>query len=494
MVLAPVLRRLNPVDSAAIKFVAVRFIAIVAVFTAVTPIAFAAEAHESAAVLAAEAPVSTGALVDEAEAPAWASALADEAEAPVSAAALVDEVEAPVSAAALIDEAALPVDATIQSAEDAVATGSVLDVHPATNISQLRPAEQGEAVSIWHIPHPDDETIGMAGGIMADAAAGRRNIIIMYTNGESSDVRFVLNGFVRSRLHGRRLNPAADGYEPLDRTALGHARVREAVAALAWLGVEPDDIWLVGLPDGGVTVDAALDVIHALDERYPHAAHRTTSLSDPHPDHRSLARALYIFRDKRRSAGTPPDVRFYSVYTYGRQPEHRTRGLEKVRVANPDAKARALAEYGVWAPSEGRFAIGMLSVPRLLARAATDPFEYVEPIPHVLSARHTLRHRVDVTIFQDKAVLHMALGRGLQLRFGVTFSGSVPPPALVYEAPAALNAVKFRFGVAPTDWRLSGVRASLAGLALFDRFLVEYEPSLSHAGSGSLRVGWRIRL
>src|SRR5690625_2999268 len=100
MVLAPVLRRLNPVDSAAVKFFAASFIAVVAVFTAVTPIAFAAEAHESAAVLAAEAPVSTGALVDEVEAP-------------VSAAALVDEVEAPVSAAALIDEGALPVDATI---------------------------------------------------------------------------------------------------------------------------------------------------------------------------------------------------------------------------------------------------------------------------------------------------------------------------------------------------------------------------------------------
>lgn len=367
---------------------------------------------------------------------------------------------------------------------------------PATDITQLRPAGPDEAVAIWHIPHPDDETIGMAGGIMADAVDGRRNIVVLYTNGEASDVRLILNGLVRSPLHGRRLDPPAEGYEPLDKTAFGLARVREAVAALAWLGVDPADIWTVGLPDGGVTVDAALQIVTALDERYPHAAHRTTALGDPHPDHRSLARALYTFLDaKRRSEVTPPpDVRFYSVYTYGRPPEQRDHRLAAVPVWDSDAKSRAVAEYGVWSPSEGRFAIGMLSVPRLLVESAADPFEYVEPTPDVISTRHVLRRRADVTIFQNKAAVHVAIHARLQLRLGVTFTGNVRPPAILYEAPTVLNAVQLRFGVAPTDWRLSGLRASVAGLVLFDRLLLEYEPPRPSQDRGLVRVGWRYRL
>lgn len=398
----------------------------------------------------------------------------------------------PAVVAAWVAAAALASGAGVASAADFTAGPPAV---PVADIAQLRPARPDEKVAVWHIPHPDDETIGMAGGIMADAAEGMRNIVVIYTNGEASDVRWILNGLVPSPLHGRRLNPAEEGYEPLDKTAFGLARVREAVAALERLGVEATDVWTVGLPDGEVTVDAALGVIRALDQRYPHAAHRTTSLSDPHPDHRSLARALYTFlNDKRRGAERPPDVRFYSVYTYHRPADRRAGGLSAVPVHDSDAKAQALAEYGVWAPDRGRFAIGMLSVPRLLAEAAGDPFEYVEPPPERIPLRHVLRRRADLTVFQNKAAVHVALQGRLQLRVGVTFAGDVRPPALLYEAPTPINAVKFRVGVAPTDWRLSGIRASHAGVAVFDRLLLEYEPPGDGQSPGLLRVGWRFRL
>jgi len=71
-------------------------------------------------------------------------------------------------------------------------------------------------VTVWHIPHPDDETLGMAGGILAARAAGRRNVVVLYTQGGNSDVRLVLNGVFFCRIHGRYHDPLAEGYHPLD--------------------------------------------------------------------------------------------------------------------------------------------------------------------------------------------------------------------------------------------------------------------------------------
>lgn len=390
-----------------------------------------------------------------------------------------------------------------------------------THIENMRPAQAGEAVSIWHIPHPDDETIGMAGAMMADAREGRRNIVVFYTDGEASDVRLVLNGLIYCTIHGRYHDPEEEGYEPLDRAAFGRARLREAVAALALLGVAPDDVLALGLPDGHVSVDAALAVVETLDKLYPDAAHRTTALSDPHPDHRNLARALYTFLDaKRRGTSSddnpsepsmqPPDavpsssggqqlalqldVRFYSVYVYGRPTVKRGYSFASHAVPDLELKDRALAEFAVWAPQEGRFAIGMHSVPRLLVEASADQFEYTEPIPDTLTVRHRLRRQADLTVFHNKAAVHVGLANRLHLRLGITYAGDVRPPTILYAVPTMFNALRLRFGIAPTDWRFARARLSVAGVQLFNRVLLEYEPPSTSPGQGQLRVGWKFDL
>lgn len=371
----------------------------------------------------------------------------------------------------------------------------------------IRPPVPGETTSIWHIPHPDDETIGMAGALAAEAAAGRRNIVVFYTNGEASDVRLVLNGLVYCTLHGRYHDPDEEGYEPLDKAAFTRARLRETQAALARLGVAPEDVLNVGLPDGRVTVDAAYEVMRTLDELFPHAAHRTTALTDPHPDHRNLARALYRLVEARRQGDaryddpqrsdafrSEPDVAFFSVYAYERRAAYRHLSWlgrpVLTRHAVPDAplKAKALAEFAVWAPHEGRFAIGMHSVPRLLREASHDAFEYMVPASEVSGLRYRLRRHTDITLFQNKAAMHVALTERLQLRLGVTFAGDIRPPTVLYELPTMINAVALRVGVSPTDWRFARARVSVAGVHLFNRVLLEY------AGQGLLRIGWKFDL
>lgn len=363
------------------------------------------------------------------------------------------------------------------------------------SVEHLRPAASDEHVSIWHIPHPDDETIGMAGAILAEAVDGRRNIVVFYTNGEASDVRLVLNGLVYCTLHGRFHKPHEEGYERLDKAAFGRARLHEAIAALARLGVATEDVVTVGLPDGGVAVDDAFAIVKTLDYLFPDAAHRTTALTDPHPDHRNLARALYrLLDEKRDDDGGPPDVRFFSVYAYDRPANRRNRSYVLAPVQHPGFKEAALAEFAVWNPHSGRFAIGMHSVPRLLVEASTDRFEYVEPQTEMLTMRHRLRRNVDLALYQHKAAIHVDLARRVRLRFGVTFAGEVRPPTVFYEASTMFNALTLRFGVGPTDWRLGGWRWSLAGLQVFNRFLLEYDPNGRSTNHGLLRIGWKFDL
>ena len=241
-------------------------------------------------------------------------------------------------------------------------------------------SESGRPVTVWHIPHPDDETLGMAGGIMAAAASGERNIVVLYTQGGHSDVRLVLNGLIYCRLHRRYHNPAAEGYEHLDVGAFKAARIAETMAALRHLGIDEDDVILLDFDDGALQLGQVFEVMVELDRLFPGARHRTTSVVDRHQDHKTLARALYRLRELKSAQGVELDVAFYRVYHYGTSPLMRgaARGVQPASVEDPERKRRALAEFGQWEPESGRFAIGMHSVPGLFRAAADDEHEYLD--------------------------------------------------------------------------------------------------------------------
>ena len=78
---------------------------------------------------------------------------------------------------------------------------------------------------IWYLPHPDDETIGMADAIHQSVLADHRNYFIYFTKGENSLTRYNIQN-----AHGERYELSKEGF--------GEARVRETLAALEVLGVE----------------------------------------------------------------------------------------------------------------------------------------------------------------------------------------------------------------------------------------------------------------
>lgn len=119
-------------------------------------------------------------------------------------------------------------------------------------------------------PHADDESLGCGGTIAAKRSAGIRVVVAVVTDGSLSD---------RDARH-------AD--------VVAQVRRREALAACGVLGVSPDDVRFVGLPDGSLEGrhDELVECLnHLLAEVRPCEV-LVCSWMDPHPDHVALNRAI----------------------------------------------------------------------------------------------------------------------------------------------------------------------------------------------------------
>jgi len=88
-------------------------------------------------------------------------------------------------------------------------------------------------------PHPDDETVGLGGLLFRLAQAHAPLRVVFVTNGDG---------------YRRALEQDFDVERPTDTdyVALGELRQREALAALAHLGVARRDVRFLGFPDGGL--------------------------------------------------------------------------------------------------------------------------------------------------------------------------------------------------------------------------------------------------
>ncbi len=374
---------------------------------------------------------------------------------------------------------------------------------------EARALPEERPVTVWHIPHPDDETLGMAGGILAARAAGRRNVVVLYTQGGSSDVRLVLNGVFFCRIHGRYHDPLAEGYHPLDLEAFKAARVRESREALKLLGVADEDVIVLDFPDGGLQMAPVLAVMQELDQRFPGAQHRTTSVTDRHHDHQVLARALYRLKELAATSGRQLDVAFYRVYQYDAtstqdaaagQSERAAvlKGLQRRNTGClwpiTSEKRAALQEFARWEPAAGRFAIGLHSVPRLFAVAAADPHEYVDVLDERVLGSLRWRWRLGLDLYLRETALSYSIAPRWTLQVSAPYSIDTVRSALVYEQRSlerrgdAFCRVRHgveRGGVAPYV---------LAGVSIVDSIVVKYRPQRSSEDLGSsLQIGWKLQ-
>lgn len=226
-------------------------------------------------------------------------------------------------------------------------------------LSMLGLASANQTI-IWYLPHPDDETIGMADSIHQSVRAGNANYFIYFSHGSNSLVRHSLRG------------PGGEKYS-LDVEEFGQARVRETLAALEILGVDLSQVIFFDFPDGSIPQEPVEKTMELFAQLYPGSIHRTVSSLDPHEDHQTLARALAAVADREEFVMYPE---YFHVYIYRRAqlPD----SLEKRPVQYGQVKEAALAQLSLWDPENGRYAIAAQSTPDLIEGARRSSFEYVD--------------------------------------------------------------------------------------------------------------------
>ncbi|MFO0761415.1 MAG: PIG-L family deacetylase [Byssovorax sp.] len=224
----------------------------------------------------------------------------------------------------------------------------------------------GPGPAVFIAPHPDDESIGMAGAILAARAKGRPVFIELMTHGEASGARRKLDDGAGDRWH-----PGLHEY-PLSRVEFGEARVRELIDAAARLDVT--GVVINDFPNGGL-VDT--DVLGRIDVWLARglpglSLAGTAGPQDPespggkpHPDHVAVWDALV--------ASGADDVRGYLIYDHLAHGGHPSASVSIAPFCAQ--KAAALDAYGVWEPERGRYAIGFHSVRSLIHAAQKDCVE-----------------------------------------------------------------------------------------------------------------------
>lgn len=210
----------------------------------------------------------------------------------------------------------------------------------------------------FFLPHQDDEMI-LAGGIVSYLEQGREVKVIMVTDGGASAVRSV---FVKQ------------GYRDFNREFFSQSRNDEFIRSMLKLGVKKENIIFANTSsknpkyrDGQLTREQATEVIGQIFERFGDGIY-ITIIGDsrysfyPHGDHLALEKALRDFPIQEKH--------FYTDFL---TPQLQIRLNNKIL----EKKSAALSQYFVWAPQEGKFAIGEHSVASRLRFWQRSNFEYI---------------------------------------------------------------------------------------------------------------------
>jgi LmbE family N-acetylglucosaminyl deacetylase len=147
-------------------------------------------------------------------------------------------------------------------------------------------------------PHPDDESLGTGGLLQLAAAAGASRRVVFVTDGD--------NNPWMQRIAEKRWRIGVQ-----ERVRWGELRRREALAALASLGIAGDDAIFLGYPDQGITKlllsesEELLSKIAGLITEWRPTLLVAPSAFDLHPDHSAIA-VLIHFARLRLNADQPP--------------------------------------------------------------------------------------------------------------------------------------------------------------------------------------------
>lgn len=229
---------------------------------------------------------------------------------------------------------------------------------------------------VFYTPHPDDETIGMAGSVARAKRDGHRVVLVLLTDSmPSKRLQRLFRGELLCPIHNRF------HVSPVD---LGRARLAEFHAAARHLAV--DEVVELGILEQTITEDRNGFIRQVLETVRAHAdpgvVHHLVSgdgdIAMPHLDVTHRTHRL-CWEAGQTLAADGLQVRFHRIYTYRLPLAQRTGDrIEDLDDELMSVKRAALAAYQVWDPPRDRIAFAYHSVPDLFEGAGSDPHEYVD--------------------------------------------------------------------------------------------------------------------
>lgn len=267
--------------------------------------------------------------------------------------------------------------------------------------------------AIFYIPHPDDEAIGMAGGIREHVEAGRPVYLVLITDGLNSCLRAMMNS--EPQVPGSPYCDYSDHidncplYVPTNPSAhpadhnfgmseenIGMMRRVELLNSARVLGVK--DVFIEdvgkGFGDGEVAASPLLvaNIIKKFEARFPGASHKVPSgaydivkdnegnCTGANEAHKAVWDGAVLVK----SEGIITDFKGYRIYHHLSPNPCNTTPAETIDIsAWITFKRASIDQYRLWDPDSGRFALGQHSLQPsgMLDDAYLSNFEYRDPLP-----------------------------------------------------------------------------------------------------------------
>ncbi|SDW23394.1 GlcNAc-PI de-N-acetylase [Marininema mesophilum] len=235
---------------------------------------------------------------------------------------------------------------------------------------------------IYFVPHADDEVLTYSPDMQNEMQQGRPIYLILFSKGEESIAREVLNGtydrqsFQKDQIgqpvfckwHWRVHSPTKEHFADgtLSHEEFGNARVKDFYRVAKALGIHRSHVQTYAIPNGHFAPSQVKALIKKYISKFPDADFRTMSSYDIHPDHAAMGKALeHLIRTKKIPAN---QVRFFlSIYTdrlSGKTiPKMRYYSQVKKNSIAYNRIQKSIDFYAKYDPKHGFYATGYHSVP-----------------------------------------------------------------------------------------------------------------------------------
>ncbi|MCH5584831.1 PIG-L family deacetylase [Shimazuella sp. AN120528] len=205
--------------------------------------------------------------------------------------------------------------------------------------------QKHKQISVYYVPHPDDELLTYGVPIRNDLHAGKIVYLVLFTHGETSSIIKKLNLMV---------------YPKLTPYELGLARVKEFNHSSQDLGIDNNHKDIFDPQKEQARIELIRKIALFFEQTFPHVTQNGLSKYDVIPDHAITGMVL----DQLYKEGKIKHKRIYASIYMSRFAEHRLTGkrIYPKKAKDNSVFNKAIHDYDRWDPQHRWYACGYMSV------------------------------------------------------------------------------------------------------------------------------------